>query len=157
MGQGSTPIFEQCVHQAGWQETKAQDTKWCNDCVTVCLKFSMCLSHGSLELWENTCINTVSETILLINLSDRWVATCCIDGNAPNMRAKTNVKKEQSCKDCPKNGSGGLPLPIYKLFMLWAFGAKCYRQNDRSDRVIISVLSWTVEFHMQITRGYMCV
>jgi len=29
------------------------------------------------------------------NLSDRWVATCCIDSNAPNMRAKTKSEKEE--------------------------------------------------------------
>ena len=30
---------------------------------------------------------------------------------------------------------------IYKLFIWWAFGAKCYRQNDCSDHVIISGVS----------------
>jgi len=52
---------------------------------------------------KNTWINTVSETLRMTNLSDRWVTNYCIDGSAANMRPETKSEKEEIMSRCSKN------------------------------------------------------
>ena len=55
----------------------------------------------------------MSEIIRLTNVSDRWVAACYIDSDAPNMRAKTKSEKEEIMQGRSKNWIWGRTTTKY--------------------------------------------